>query len=76
MRGMSSRLSGHSSETIQRFVFRECQEGKHELCRVWDAGMVDGQLRSAGIQCSCECHDLSKKDKILVVDLTLGEEVA
>lgn len=44
------------SEQIQRFVFKECEKGNHTGCRVWDAGEIDGVLRAAGLQCSCQCH--------------------
>jgi hypothetical protein len=44
------------SETIRRFIFPQCEAGKHELCPSWQSGYVDGQLRSAGEQCSCVCH--------------------
>lgn len=50
-------------ETIKRFVFLQCAEGKHSDCPGWQSGYVDGLLRSAGEQCSCEHHGQKKEDR-------------
>lgn len=44
------------SETIRRFVFPACSRGEHEQCPSYQSGYVDGKLRTAGEQCSCEHH--------------------
>lgn len=48
-------------ETIRRYVFPACREGRHDECPSWQAGYVDGIERRAGEQCSCEHHKASTK---------------
>lgn len=57
------------SETIRRFIFPQCEEDKHHLCPSWQPGYVDGQLRSAGEQCSCPCGHKKDLSKLTLADL-------
>ena len=56
MRGLQVSILVGDSETIRRYVFLPCTSGNHGECPSWQPGYVDGQLRSAGEQCSCVCH--------------------